>query len=399
MKKKIVYLHHYPPEVEKRQYPLLPDLIDKLSDEFKVFYVGFETVLPIDFELRGKIEFIKLPFKIDTASTIDKILKTILFYLLLPRLFIKLKRIKPDIVLCKEPLPFLPSLCCIYGLPTIIASVNDCWWQILLGWYKAGRKLASFFERLEAKIWNKKCLCVIAENKIEAQILERRGVSLQKIRITPTTSLDEEYVSYDTPDVHKLREQLGLNDNNWVVAIHGTIRPGKGYGQLLKWWKEICKEHPLWRLLIIGGLGGLVWCKREIKKLGIEKYIVMTGWLPTHSDVVLHLNVADCLLTVRANTPDNFALIPSVLFHNMTIGKPHVAVGLPGISEVVRDRVDGYLYKPDDFESFKNVLEYVFNNPDEAKKIGENASARAYECFGHDKILYGLLSIINEFSS
>jgi len=197
----------------------------------------------------------------------------------------------------------------------------------------------------------------------------------------------------------EVRRGLDFPPNAVVFAIHGTIRPGKGYSQLLEWWKRLTAVHPEWRLLIIGGAGGERWCRGRVAKLGLKDAVKMTGWLPTQQDVNLHLNAADILLTLRSNTSDNEGIIPSLLHHNLSVGKPTIVTALPGMAEVVRDRRDGYLYEPDNYESFKAALEYSASHPQEAAAIAKAGRARAIEYFSAEKSVEGHMALIEELLS
>ncbi|HVY01964.1 MAG TPA: glycosyltransferase, partial [Candidatus Nanoarchaeia archaeon] len=109
-----------------------------------------------------------------------------------------------------------------------------------------------------------------------------------------------------------------------------------------------------------------------------------------------YLNVSDCLLVTRRNDLANKGLIPSALFHSLTIGKPLLITGLPGFSEMVRDKIDGYTFKPDSFESFKKKLEYIQIHPEEARKIGKQGIKRGKEVFDPEKCAKGFYDFIDE---
>ncbi len=134
---------------------------------------------------------------------------------------------------------------------------------------------------------------------------------------------------------------------------------------------------------------------KMIHKLGIEKQVVMTGWLPTHEDVNRYLNAADCQLVIRRNSKDNAGLIPSSLYHSMATGKPTIAVGLAGISEIIEHGKSGYLFEPDNYDSFLRTLEYVAAHPDEACRVGEAAIQRGSECFSPEVSAAKHVEVIN----
>ncbi len=133
--------------------------------------------------------------------------------------------------------------------------------------------------------------------------------------------------------------------------------------------------------MIIGGAGGEAWCRREIAKRGLEQVVRMTGWLPTKPEVNRWLNAMDAVVVQRRNSPDNEGIIPSALYNGLSTGRPVVATGLPGIAEVVRDGVDGFLFTPDDGAAFLAALERVVADPAAAAQVGRAGLARAAECF------------------
>ncbi len=377
----IVYLHRYPPEHEAIQFSGLRELLDSLLEKFDVLYVSMQGVLPVNHELRRGLRIITLPFRVNPFSGTSKLAKTALFYLYLPFLRRQLKQARPDLIICKEPLLFVPIWIGRLGVPILIGGVSDFWLRIFLGGSQLGRRVADFMERFEIKRWRRMKFAVIANTKAEADIIVQRGMDPALIHLINTTSPPGLFF----PCAARVeREKMGFTSSDWVVAIHGTIRPGKGYGQLLEWWRDIIRIHSKWHLMIIGGAGGDAWCRRQIRKLGLDDHVVMTGWLPTQKDVNCYLNAADCLLVIRRNSDDNRGIIPSALYHSLATGKPTVATGLAGMAEIMRHGIDGFLFKPDDFESFRTVLEYVANHPAEAAQIGQAGMCREKECFNAD---------------
>ena len=107
----------------------------------------------------------------------------------------------------------------------------------------------------------------------------------------------------------------------------------------------------------------------------------MTGWLPAKEDVNRWLNAMDAVLVQRRNSPDNRGIIPSALYNGLSTGRPVVATGLPGIAEVVRDGVDGFLFAPDDETAFVAAVARALADPAAAARIGRAGLARAAECF------------------
>ena len=315
-----------------------------------------------------------------------------LYYVFLPWTLWRLKKEHPSLVLCKEILPFVPLTVSRLGMTTVIAA-NDWWWSIYFGGTTIGQKMAKWLESFEVRRWSRAGAYVIVNTEAEKRLVMGRGMRADHIHV-----INAPYRPglFGPCDASEERKKLGFGEGLWTVAIHGIIRPGKGYGQLLEWWRDVTRVHANWRLLVIGGAGGESWFRGRMKRLGLEPYVVMTGWLPTKQDVNRHLNAADCLLVVRRNSEDNAGLIPSALNNSMATGKPTVATGLPGMAELVEHGKSGYLFEPDNYASFLAALEHVAAHPEEAKQVGVAGMKRAQECFDPDRAARMHVEMIDE---
>lgn len=374
----VVYLHRYPPEIEAFQWPALRELAAALAPDFELVYLCMGPASgKRDETLRQAMRVIELPFAVDQTNGRDKWLKTLRWYANLGGLLKQIRALEPAIVICKESLPFIPGRVAALGIPTIVET-SDWWWSILLGHFGWGRKLADALEAREVRGWNRPGVVATVSTHAEGRLLAAKGLDSARVAVINAPQ---------NPGIFRplapapTKAELGLDPALRHFAIFGIIRGGKGYDQLLDWWRTAVAKHSDWRLVIIGGAGGETWCRKEIAQRGLENAVHMTGWLPTKQDVNRWLNAMDAVLSHRRNSPDNQGIIPSALYNGLSTGQPVVASGLPGIAEIVRDGVDGFLYAPDDGASFVAALERVVADPAAAARIGRAGSARAAECF------------------
>ena len=143
----VVYVHRYAPEDERIQFSGMEALLRHLKERYDVLYVGMKGHLPVDPELRRGLAILQVPGTVDRRNGRDKLLKLGLYYLLFPALRRQVVALKPDILMCREPLPLLPGAMCRTGIPAMVASVSDHWWAILLGWNPPGKRLARWLGR------------------------------------------------------------------------------------------------------------------------------------------------------------------------------------------------------------------------------------------------------------
>lgn len=374
----VVYLHRYPPEIEAFQWPALRALAAALAPAYELVYLCMGPAKgPRDADLRRSMRVIELPFSVDQTDGRDKWLKTLRWYANLGGLLKQIRALAPALVICKESLPGIPGRVAALGIPTIVET-SDWWWSILLGHFGWGRKLADALEAREVRGWNRPGVVATVSTRAEGRLLAAKGLDSARVAVI---NAPQNPGIFRPLDPAPTQAELGLDPALKHFAIFGIIRGGKGYDQLLDWWRAAVARHPDWRLVIIGGAGGETWCRKEIARRGLENAVHMTGWLPTKQDVNRWLNAMDAVLSHRRNSPDNQGIIPSALYNGLSTGRPVVASGLPGIAEIVRDGVDGFLYAPDDGASFVAALERVVADPAAAARIGRAGSARAAECF------------------
>ena len=374
----VVYLHRYPPETEAFQWPALRALAEVLAPDHELVYACMGPANGIrDAELRAQMRVIELPFTVDQGNGRDKWLKTRRWYAALDGLLKQIRELQPAVIICKETLPLIPGRVARLGIPTIIET-SDWWWSILLGHFGWGRRLADWMEAREVRSWNRAHVRATVSTQAEARLLAAKGMDAARIAVI---NAPQNPGIFRPLDPAPAKAELGLDEKRKHFAIFGIIRGGKGYDQLLDWWQTAAAAHADWRLVIIGGAGGETWCRKQIAARGLQGATHMTGWLPAKQDVNRWLNAMDAVLVHRRNSTDNQGIIPSALYNGLATGRPVVATGLPGIAEIVRDGVDGFLFTPDDGAAFVAALERAVADPAAAARIGRAGAARAAACF------------------
>jgi glycosyltransferase involved in cell wall biosynthesis len=392
----LAYLHRYPPEIEVLQWPAFRRLAELAGEEFELVYLCMGPAGGCrNEELRRQMRVIELPVTVDQSDGRDKLRKTFAWYWHLGRTLRRLRTLEPAAVICKEILPFIPGRVARTGIPTLI-TVCDWWWTIYLGHSSLGRRLAAWLERLEVRGWNRPATWVAVNTQTERELVMAKGMDGDRICVIDAPLNAGLFQPLEPAPT---KAELGLEPELRHFAVFGIIRQGKGYEQLLDWWRAAAKKHPDWRLVIIGGAGGEDWCRGEIAKRGLEAATRMTGWLSAKEDVNRWLNAMDAVIVFRRNSPENRGAIPSALSNGLSTGRPVVATGLPGIAEVVRDGEHGFLFEPDQEDSFIDALERALADTERAAQVGRAGRLRAAGRFDSDRVAREHLDLIREMIS
>ena len=145
------------------------------------------------------------------------------------------------------------------------------------------------------------------------------------------------------PKDKEMQKKLNINENDKVVMYLGSILSHSGMDIILHDMPKILKEIPEVKLLIVGDGPDLQRLKRMSKKLGLDKKIIFTGFVP-YKEVPRFCSLADlCINPWRINEMTN-KLSPVKIFDFLSCGKSTLATPL-----------DGMLY---DFPKTSNTIIY-----------------------------------------
>jgi glycosyltransferase involved in cell wall biosynthesis len=174
-------------------------------------------------------------------------------------------------------------------------------------------------------------------------------------------------------EIQHLRENLGIHGEARIVTIVARLREVKGHRTLL----EACRiaataiSEPL-HLIVAGDgeeMGNLV---TESTKFDEFK----THFVGHQDDVALYYASADVVAM-----PSYFEPFGLVAVEAMFCGKALVASNVEGPAEIIENGISGILVPPKDSAALADALVKVFDSPEWAREIGENARKRVLEKF------------------
>ncbi len=159
----------------------------------------------------------------------------------------------------------------------------------------------------------------------------------------------------------KLREK---EEGIFRVLFVGQIKLRKGFQYLLEAWKELDLKDT--ELILVGGVSeeakGIV--EDYKKKLDFK----MPGFV---QDIVK--TYQNSSIFVFPSIEDGFGL---VILEAMACGLPVILSENTGAKDVVREGKDGFIVPIRDVEKIKEKIRYFYDNPEEIKRMGNNARER-----------------------
>jgi D-inositol-3-phosphate glycosyltransferase len=187
----------------------------------------------------------------------------------------------------------------------------------------------------------------------------------------------------EVPAQEEARAQIGLPDGARVLLFFGQIKEVKGLDVLLRAMPRLVEEFPDAVLLI----AGRVWkddfrrYQEQIDALGIAGNSVLRIRFIPEPEVADYYAAADVVVL-----PYRRIYQSGVLLMAMSYGKPVVVSDIEGMTEVVVDGVNGYVFSSGDAEALADKLIEVMSDPEEARRFGERALSYVREHHDWDEV-------------
>lgn len=153
------------------------------------------------------------------------------------------------------------------------------------------------------------------------------------------------------------------------IVSAGRFVEKKGLIYAIKAIAQLLKTYPRIRYTIIGdGVLKSVY-RRFINRAGLSKQIIIDGWHP-HDEYIALLDKAHIFIlpSVTADNDDQEG-IPNVLKEAMAMGLMVVATHHSGNSELIQDKISGFLVSERNSMAIAKAVTYLLENPQEWESI------------------------------
>ncbi len=173
------------------------------------------------------------------------------------------------------------------------------------------------------------------------------------------------------------------------ILCIGRLTPAKGQHLLIDAIDRLVQQGWRVRLRLVGGGADEASLKRRAAEIENPHAILFEGAVNQNGIRALYAK-ADlfCIASFAEG-------IPVVLMEAMAMGVPCVTTRIAGISELVRDGVDGLLVSPSDLDGLVEALAKLMSDDILRERIAESGRARVLEQYDLRKNVETLASIFN----
>lgn len=353
------------------KFLLLPQLKFLVKEGYDVYAVCSGGKWMADIEKEGiKVKAIKIKRKITPFYDLVTLF----------RLFSYFRMEKFDIVHTNNPKPgLLGQLAAkIAGVPIIINTIHGLYFQNNTSFLK--RRFFIMIEKIAAKcsslifFVNKEDMDTAVEERIcSKNLIDYLGGGIN------VDKFDSSIFSKDF--IEKKKEQLGIKPGYRVVGIVARLVKEKGYLELFEAFQSVLKVFPKTILLVVGP-------KEPEKRDGINIEVVENYGIKENVIFLGERDDTDQIYPVM-----NIFALPSyreglgvAILEAMAERRPVVASDIRGCREEIENGKNGILVPVKNSDELAKAIIYLFNNPNEAQQLGDNARLRVEKYFKEEII-------------
>jgi glycosyltransferase involved in cell wall biosynthesis len=250
----------------------------------------------------------------------------------------------------------------------------------------AARRVDLHLKRHAFSRWKYRQIDVfIAASRLIASMLEKDGIPADRV-VTVHDGVNTGLV--DKAPLVDAHLTFGLPRGTPVVGNVAALVPHKGQRHLVAAAARVVRSVPDTRFLIIGEGELRDPLARQIKSLGLERHVHLTGF---RSDVI-GLQKSFDVFAMSSVTEG----LGSAMLDAMACAVPIVATRAGGIPEAITDGASGLLVGTQDEGALAAAIVRLLKDPELRRRLGAAGRQRVADEFSIEKMVQGTLRVYEE---
>jgi N,N'-diacetylbacillosaminyl-diphospho-undecaprenol alpha-1,3-N-acetylgalactosaminyltransferase len=364
------------------------ELMHSLSDHFEISAVGSLPSLHDKFSAEG---FRYYSYDLNRGVNLLGDLKTLF------QLIAIFRELKPQIVHTFDTKPGVWARLAarLAGVPVIIGTLPGLGSLYIDESFKY-RVVRSMYEQLQRLACNLSDLTIFQNWDDIRQFIKAGVVPTQKTKVILGSGINTNLFSPDSiSEAAKARLKIEFNvqPNEVLVTMVSRVIRSKGIFEFMQSAREIQKNNPDVRFLLIGGEDDESMDRLTQEEMAQLKQVV--DWRGQRSDISIILAISDIFVLPSVYREG----IPRVLLEAAAMNLPIVTTNSPGCKEVVENEKNGFLIPMHDAEALSAAITRLVEVPGICRRFGLVSRQKAVQIFDTNIISGQTRNVYEQFIS
>ena len=185
-------------------------------------------------------------------------------------------------------------------------------------------------------------------------------------------NFDEEVGKYSRGNFCK-KHDLDIRDEDVVFGILARLHPVKNIATFLYAAKEVLKENKNAKFVVGGDGEERKYLEKLSHQLKISENVFFPGWINDSSEFMYSIDV-----NVMTSLSESF---PYTMLEGTRFKKPIISTDVGGISDLVENDKNGFLFTPKDYKSLSKYMLRFVNDKSLITKMGNSIYSKASKKF------------------
>lgn len=232
----------------------------------------------------------------------------------------------------------------------------------------------------------------IAISEAVAAGLQKLGVAMGRVRLVPSAVdadrfRDAAYVhtsgsapppGFDPEMRQRIRGELGLSDNAFLVGAAGALDISKGFDTLIEAASQACVEEPALHFVVAGEGPERANLEATISRLALDEHCRLLG---RRKDMPRLMAAFDLFCM-----PSREEGLGSAVLEAFAAGVPVLGSDAGGLAELLQSGKTGHRVSRDDPQALARALVSIYRDPAPARAMARHAWEHVRQQFGSDRM-------------
>jgi glycosyltransferase involved in cell wall biosynthesis len=255
------------------------------------------------------------------------------------------------------------------GVPAITSSLHKTF-------IKGKKHSVEFLNRM---LWGLNDRIIAIGEASKQYLIQYENVPERKVAVI-YNGVDLERFQPRPPEL-RIKEELGIPQENQVVGILAVLRPEKAHRVFLESAQAISRELSTVTFLIVGDGSERPGLERLSSQLGLDGRVRFAG---NRSDVPEVLSIFD--VAVLCSDP-YIETLPTAILEAMAMAKPAVATDVGCLREMVIEGVNGHLLPPRSPRELAEAILRLLTSRESAQRMGAEGRKRVEKLFSIESMV------------
>lgn len=272
-----------------------------------------------------------------------------------------------------------------YGIPVIFRSIDT------LNQLVSNPILSKLTYLMERKVYAKADVILTISRKLSCYVVKMGAYwrNVSPLLLGVDTS------SY-SPNINAngLYQKWGLNYKDKIVVFVGTLPHFSGLDVLINKFPNVIREVPEAKLLVVGDGVQRPELEWTIKKLNLQKSVIITGFQPQEK-IPQFINMATICVNPFFITGATKDIFPTKVIQYMACGKPVVSSSMKGLMDMIQGEEQGIVFAGN---SIDVEIIRLLKSDDKVKALSQSALTYVRKNHSYDIIVNQLEATLKELA-